>query len=83
MVTVGKKAFCIQGCGTAGSCCSDGLTIAVIDDIAGSENAELVGGGGGVLDLDVALVVEINLSREQFRAGIMPNGDEQARGIQV
>ena len=83
MVTVGKKAFCIQGCGTAGPCCGDGLTIAVIDDITGSENADLVGGGRGVLDLDIALVVEINLSREQFRAGIVPNRDEQARGIEV
>ena len=83
MVTVGKKAFCIQGCGTAGPCCSDGLTIAVIDDITGSENADLVGGGRGVLDADIALVVETNLSREQFRAGIMPNRNEQARGIEV
>src|SRR3954453_23726861 len=47
----------------------DGLAGDVGHHVAGGEDAVDVGAGAGVLDLDVALVVELQLAGEQLAAG--------------
>src|SRR6478735_4266438 len=55
----------------------DGLPVDVVDDVATGEHAVDVGAGAGVLDLDVALVVELELTGEQLAARVVPDGHEQ------
>ncbi len=57
----------------------DGLAIDVVDEVAAGEDTGDVGLRRRVLDQDVAIVVKVDLSTQQLRAGIMANRDEQAR----
>src|SRR3954452_18440810 len=60
----------------------DGLAVDVVDDVAAGEDAVDVGAGAGVLDLDVALVVELELPGEQLAAGVVTDGHEQPADVQ-
>src|SRR6185437_14659288 len=67
------------GCG-AGAGGGDGLPVGVVDEVAACEHAGLVGAGRGGVDEDVAGLVEVDLSGEQFAARVVADGDEHALG---
>src|SRR3954451_9435951 len=81
----GEPAFGVDGRGGAGGGGGDGLAVDVVDDVAAGEDAVDVGPGGGVLDLDVAGVVELELAGDQFAARVVADrhehpGDRQFLG---
>src|SRR3712207_7846896 len=62
-------------CG-AGAGRGDRLAVDVVDHVTAGEDALDVGPRGGVLDLDVALVVELELADEELAARVVPDRDE-------
>src|SRR4051794_13229932 len=75
---VGEPALGVDRRGRTGAGGGDGLAVDVVHDVAAGEDPVDVGAGAGVLDLDVALVVELELPGEQFAARVVPDRDEQA-----
>src|SRR3982750_3810105 len=75
---LGEPALGVDRRRGAGARRGDGLAVDVVDDVATGEDAVDVGAGARVLDLDVALVVELELTGEQLAARVVPDGDEQA-----
>src|SRR4051812_28753207 len=75
---VGQPALGVDRGGRAGTGGGDRLAVDVVDDVATGEDSVDVGTGGGVLHLDVALVVELELTDEQLAARIVPDRDEHA-----
>src|SRR3954447_15305905 len=73
-----EPPFGVDRRGGTGAGRGDGLAVDVVDDVAAGEHAVDVGSRAGVLDLDVALVVELELAGEQFAARVVADGDEQA-----
>src|SRR4051812_46273221 len=69
-----------RGAGAGGG---DGLPVDVVDHVATGEDAVDVGPGGRVLDLDVAGVVQFELSGEQLAARVVPDGDEDTGDRQL
>ena len=61
MVEGGEVALGVEGGGAAGAGGGDGLAVVVVDQVAAGENPVQVGVGGGVVDQDVAVVVEVDL----------------------
>src|SRR5215210_9033900 len=74
---VGKPALGVDRRGRARSRRGDGLAVDVVHDVAAGEDAVDVGAGAGVLDLDVALVVQLELAGEQLAAGVVADRHEQ------
>src|SRR5690606_15506366 len=54
----------------------DGLPVAGVHDVAAGEHARQAGRGGGVVDLDVAALVEVHLAGEHGGARVVADGDE-------
>lgn len=59
------------------------MAVGVVYDVACGEDSEQVRGGGGGLDLDVAAVVQGELSGEGFAAGVVADGDDQPCHVQA
>src|SRR3712207_6848364 len=74
---VGEPALGVDGRGRAGARGGDGLPVDVVDHVAAGEHTVDVGAGARVLDLDVALVVQLELAGEQLAARVVPDRDEQ------
>ncbi len=72
-----EVALGVEGGGTAGSGGGDGLAVGVVDHVARTEDTGEVGPGGGRVDAEVALVVELQLALEELRARVVAHGDEQ------
>src|SRR3954451_20682799 len=68
-----------RGAGASGG---DRLPVDVVDDVAAGEDPVDVGAGARVLDLDVALVVELELAGEQLAARVVPDGHEKAADVE-
>src|SRR5688572_18723386 len=73
----GGVALGVEGGGTAGAGRGDRLTVGVVDDIAGGEEPGHVRPGGRGDDLQVALLVQVELSLEEFGARVVADRDEQ------
>ncbi len=76
-----EVAFGVQRCGAAGPGGGDRLPVAVVDGVAAGEHSGQVGDRGGCLDLDVALIVQLDLAGYQFGARDVADGDEDAGGV--
>src|ERR1700730_9204094 len=74
-----EKSFGVDCCHAAGSCGRDCLAIAVVLDVAGSENT-LNAGLGTVVGDNVSLVVHLELALKDLRVWVMPDGHEYALG---
>src|SRR5690606_20175347 len=61
----------------------DRLAVGVVDHVTGTEDAGKARAGRRRLDLQVALLVELQLALDQLGARVVPDGDEQARHRQV
>src|SRR3954451_22738727 len=68
---VGEPALGVDRRRGAGARRGDGLAVDVVDDVATREDAVDVRACTRVLDLDVALVVELELTGEQFAARVV------------
>src|SRR3954463_3988297 len=75
---VGEPALGVDRRRGTGARGGDGLPVDVVDDVTAGEDPVDVGAGARVLDLDIALVVELELPGEQLAAGVVPDRDEQA-----
>ncbi|ESQ07370.1 sugar ABC transporter ATPase [Streptomyces sp. PVA_94-07] len=75
-----EVAFGVESGRSTGPGGGDGLAVDVVDDVAGGKDSGEVRTGGGGLHHDVALVVQVELSGEEFGAGVVADGDEQSRG---
>src|SRR4051812_17605697 len=73
---VGDVTLGVERGRTAGTGGGDRLTVGVVHDVAGREDAGQVGGGTRSLNLDVALVVQLDLAPEEFAARVVPDRDE-------
>ena len=74
----GEELFHVDS-GTAASCSShDGLTVMRVGDIAGSKHTFNVSRGVVAREFDVALLVQINLTAQEFGIGTVANGEEEA-----
>ena len=73
-------AFGVEGGCGSGACGGDGLAVGVVDEVAAGEDAGPVGAGGGGCDDDVSGFVEVDLSEQEFAAGVVADGDEYAVG---
>ena len=69
----------VEGGRAAGARGGDRLPVVVVDEVAGREDALEVGAGRRVVDEDVAVVVEVDLTGQQLRARVVADRDEQAR----
>src|SRR5688500_552358 len=74
---LGEPALGVDARGRTGAGGGDGLPVDVVDDVAAGEDTRDVGAGGGVLDLDVAGLVQLQLAGEQLAPRIVADGDEQ------
>src|SRR5690606_22705523 len=78
--------FCIQGGHAAHAGRGNGLTVDVVADIACGKNARNAGGSrvafGTGADAEIA-VFHVQLAFEQFRVGLMTDGDEYAAELQI
>src|SRR5690606_26504941 len=83
LVEVGEVPLGVQGRGAAGPGGGDRLTVDVIDGVAAREDTGQVRLGGRVLDEDVALRVELDLSGQDLGARVVPDGDEQSGGLDL
>ena len=79
----GEEALGVESGGAAGAGRGDGLAVGVVDDVTGAEDTGQVGPGRGRLDLQVALVVQVELALEELRARVVADRDEQAGDRQV
>src|SRR5690606_13607051 len=78
----GQVALGVQGSGASGSRCGDGLAVGVVDHVTAGEHAGEVGPGAGRVDLQVALLVEVELALEEFHTGVVADRDEQSADIE-
>ena len=78
MLEIGEEALGVEGRRAAGAGRGDGLTVGVVDEVAGGEDAPKVGGGAPGLDEDVALPAEGHL--EQL-AGAAADHRAQPAGV--
>ena len=67
----GEEALGVEGGGAAGAGRGDRLAVGVVDDVARGEDAGQVGPGGGRIDLEVALVVQVELALEELGARVV------------
>src|SRR3954447_13359363 len=67
---LGEPALGVDGRSGAGTRRGDRLAVDVVDDVAAGEDTVDVGARARVLDLDVALVVELELAGEQLAARV-------------
>src|SRR3954467_5848802 len=79
---LGQPALRVDRRGRTGAGGRDGLPVDVVDDVATGEHPVDVGAGARVLDLDVAVVVELELPGEQLAARVVPDGHEQSADVQ-
>src|SRR3712207_3109244 len=79
----GQPALGVDGRRGAGAGRGDGLPVDVVDDVTAGEDALDVGPGGRVLDLHVALVVQLELADEQLAARVVADGHEDTRDRQL
>src|SRR4051812_13996823 len=80
---LGEPALGVDRRGGAGARRGDRLPVDVVDDVATGEHAVDVGAGGGVVDHDVALVVQLQLADEQLGARVVPDRHEDAADRQL
>src|SRR5215469_12210636 len=55
----------------AGGC--DRLAVGVVDEVTGGEDPGAIGAGGAPLDLDVAVLVDVDLAAHELRLGLVAN----------
>src|SRR3712207_5169353 len=79
----GQPALGVDGRRGAGAGRGDGLPVDVVDDVTAGEDAFDVGPGGRVLDLHVALVVQLELADEQLAARVVADSHEDTRDRQL
>src|SRR5215218_2203665 len=79
---LGQPALGIDRRGRAGAGRGDRLAVDVVDDVAAGEHTVDVGARGRVLDLHVALVVQLELAGEQLAARVVADGDEHAADVE-
>src|SRR5699024_10034511 len=82
-IDVRQVAFCVQGGGATGARSGDRLTVVVVDDVAGGEDAGEVRAGAGGVDRDVPAVLQVDLARDEFGAGQVSDGHEYGTGLEV
>src|SRR3712207_2024642 len=75
---LGEPALGVDRGGRTGAGRGDRLPVDVVDDVAAGEDTVDVGAGRRVLDLHVALVVQLELAREELAARVVADGHEQA-----
>ena len=76
-----EKTFDIDAGDTAFGGSHTGLAVVGVADVASGEDAGNAGGTGGVLDFDIASLVEFELSVEERRIGLMTDGDKETGDI--
>ena len=79
---VGQPAFGVDCCGASGAGSGDRLTVRVIDQVTGSEDAVDGGRGGTGSDAHVSGVVEIDLALDELAARVVADGDEHAGDLE-
>src|SRR5690606_21146954 len=79
----GEVTLGVERGGTARAGRRDRLAVGVVDHVTGTEDAGKARAGRRRLDLQVALLVELQLALDQLGARVVPDGDEQARHRQV
>src|SRR4051794_15197210 len=79
---LGEPALGVDRGRRAGAGGGDRLAVDVVDDVTAGEDAVDVGPGRGVVNLDVALVVELQLAGEQLAPGVVADGHEQPADVQ-
>src|SRR5690606_36527142 len=79
----GEEALGVESGGTTGAGRGDGLAVGVVDHVTGAEDARDVGAGGGRVDLEVALLVQLQLTLEELGARVVADRDEQTGDRQV
>ena len=72
----------VQGCRAARACGRDRLAVGVVDQVPGREHPGDVGRRAAALDLDVALLVEVDDALDELVAWVVTDGDEDAGGGQ-
>src|SRR4051794_16993069 len=75
---IAEVALGVEGAHAAGAGGGDGLAVGVVDDVADREDPVEVGAGRAGLDLDVAVLVDIDLVLDDLRAGHVADRDEGA-----
>ena len=78
-----EVALGVQRGGAAGAGRGDRLAVGVVDDVAGGEDTGDVGPGAGRVDLEVALVVQVEQALEELGARVVADRDEQAGDRQL
>ncbi|EMF27163.1 sugar ABC transporter ATPase [Streptomyces gancidicus BKS 13-15] len=79
----GEEALRVEGCRTAGTGRGDRLAVGVVHHVTGREDARDVGARRGCVDLQVALLVQLQLALEELGARVVTDRDEQAGHRQV
>src|SRR5215210_1236149 len=79
---LGQPALGVDRGGRAGAGRGDGLAVDVVDDVAAREDAVDVGARGRVLHLDVAVVVQLELTGEELAPGVVADGHEYAADVE-
>ena len=74
----GQEALGVQGGGAAGAGGGDRLTVDVVDQVAGGEDAGQVRPGAGGVHQHVAGGVQLDLAADQLRARVVADRHEQA-----
>ena len=82
-VEVGEVALGVEGRGTTGAGGGDRLAVVVVDQVAAREDTGQVGPGGRRVHEHVALVVETHLTRQQLRARVVADRDEQPGRVEL
>ena len=83
MVERGEVALGVEGRRAAGAGRGDRLPVVVVDQVAAGEDAREVGAGRGLLDEDVAVLVEVDLAGQQLGAGVVTDRDEEAGRVEL
>src|SRR5688572_11819559 len=80
---VAQEPLGVEGALAAGARGRYGLAVGVVDEVADGEYAGEVRLGRRLLDLDVALVVEVHLALDQLRLRDVADGDEGAADLEL
>src|SRR5690606_5210654 len=79
----GQPAFRVDGSRAAGTGRGDRLPVGAVNQVPRCEHTRNAGAGGGVLDLHVALVVDVELVADQLAPRVVADGDEQPGDVQL
>src|SRR5690606_17908062 len=72
-----------DGSRAAGTGRGDRLPVGAVNQVPRCEHTRNAGAGGGVLDLHVALVVDVELVADQLAPRVVADGDEQPGDVQL